>query len=95
MFSRAYPRAVAGTPTHLSWDTDTSIMTFQFQLDTDILHPTEIFVPVSLHYQNGFNVEVSHTLGWEFDQDNHVILVKPKTGLSKKGSLVFVNIFPK
>jgi len=58
LLSRSYPQATAGIPLALSFDPDTAA--FQYRYTPRALGvPTEIFIPVALHYPNGYSVTVS------------------------------------
>ena len=81
-FIRAFPRAISGTPSRLSWEPDTHSMEFSYLLDPKISAPTEIFVP-PLYFGEGMVVSVSDSVVYSFDKDNHVLLVRPKDSVSK------------
>ncbi|MEQ1439018.1 cellulase family glycosylhydrolase [Fontimonas sp. SYSU GA230001] len=58
ILSRTYPQATAGVPLALSFDPDTAEFQYRYT-PRAATAPTEIFVPVALHYPNGYQVEVS------------------------------------
>ncbi len=70
-FCRPYPRAIAGTPTHLSFDIDSREFLFRFKHTAGVNQPTEIFVP-DYHYGVGLGVEVSDG-EVEYDQENQLL----------------------
>jgi endoglycosylceramidase len=51
-FSRAYPIATAGEPVSLRFDPPSGTFEFSYALNTSITAPTEIFLPLSVHYGN-------------------------------------------
>ena len=57
-YSRAYPAAVAGTPTSFSFDESSATFKLQFTSDPSIQAPTEIILPTST-FPNGYEVQVS------------------------------------
>ncbi|KAL5361980.1 putative cellulase [Aspergillus floccosus] len=57
-YSRAYPAAVAGTPTSFSFDESSATFKLQFTSDPNIQAPTEIILPPST-FPNGYKVQVS------------------------------------
>lgn len=57
-YSRAYPGAVAGTPTSFGFDAESKTFTLKFTLDPKIDAPTEIILPEST-FPSGYSVEVS------------------------------------
>lgn len=58
VLSRAYPQATAGIPQALSFDPDTGDFSYRYTPRT-ASGPTEIFVPLALHYPNGYALTVS------------------------------------
>lgn len=58
LLSRTYPQATAGTPRELSFDPSTGEFRFVFTA-AEATAPTEIFVPVDLHYPHGYDVTVT------------------------------------
>ena len=58
-FVRPYAQAIAGTPSATTWNQQTKTYTFTYTPSTQIQAPTEIFVPVTIHYPKGFVVTVS------------------------------------
>ena len=56
---RPYPRAVAGTPTSFGFDPDSGTFELVYETDPSIDAPTEILVPVSRHYPDGYEATVS------------------------------------
>lgn len=58
LLSRSYPQATAGIPLALSFDPDTGAFSYRYA-PRAATGPTEIFVPVALHYPNGYSVELS------------------------------------
>ncbi len=72
-----YARAISGAPTASTWDPDTRELTVQFA-DNAATGPTEIFVPGSRSYPDGWVVEVSDPTGtWtsSFDDTTGVLSV--------------------
>jgi endoglycosylceramidase len=56
--SRVYPQAVAGTPVSFTFDPETAEFHMLYVPNQNVTAPTVIFVPVSLHYRNGYDVTV-------------------------------------
>lgn len=54
---RTYPRATAGDPLELSFDSTTAVFSYRYTARCTA-GPTEIYVP-ALHYPNGYTVEVT------------------------------------
>lgn len=59
LLERTYPQATAGTPLALSFDPVTAVFHFSYTPNTTAKGNTEIYVPVALHYPNGYSVTVS------------------------------------
>lgn len=58
LLERTYPQFTAGTPTALSFDPDSGAFSYSYTPRT-AAGPTQIYVPLSLHYPNGYSVTVS------------------------------------
>ncbi|HET8883210.1 MAG TPA: cellulase family glycosylhydrolase [Solimonas sp.] len=58
ILERTYPQATAGIPEELSFDPDSGAFHYRYT-PRAANGPTEIYVPVALHYPNGYRVEVS------------------------------------
>lgn len=54
ILSRAYAQAVAGTPTAMSFDPTSGDFQLAFTPDPGIAAPTAVFMPLRLHYPNGY-----------------------------------------
>jgi len=52
--ARAYPQAVAGTPTSFSFDPTTERFSLSYTANPEATAPTVIFVPVRQHYPSGY-----------------------------------------
>lgn len=59
ILSRAYARAVAGTPTAMSFDPASGAFHLEYTPDRRITAPTEVFMPLLVHYSNGYCPAVS------------------------------------
>jgi endoglycosylceramidase len=59
VLSQTYPEAIAGTPTATSFDQATAAFTLDYKPDDSITAPTVIFVPVSMHYPDGYCAKVT------------------------------------
>ena len=92
-FVRTFPRATAGTPLSLYWDVDAHSMTYSYVVDPKIGAPTEVFVPPMWH-PLGMVVSYSGVLTYTFDVDNHVLLFKPDSTVTKPRK-VFIKVSPK
>jgi endoglycosylceramidase len=55
---RTYPQATAGTPLELSFDPETGAFRYRYR-PRPTTAPTEIHVPVSLHYPQGYRVDLA------------------------------------
>ncbi|MFP5306397.1 MAG: endoglycoceramidase, partial [Gammaproteobacteria bacterium] len=55
---RTYPQATAGIPVELSFDDESGEFRYRYTPRTAGA-PTEIYVPVALHYPDGYSVELS------------------------------------
>ncbi|HUP91174.1 MAG TPA: cellulase family glycosylhydrolase [Solimonas sp.] len=58
LLERTYPQATAGIPVSMTFDPDTGAFAYRYT-PRAATAPTEIFVPVELHYPQGYAVEVS------------------------------------
>ncbi len=76
-FVRPYPRATAGQPLKLTFDSESSTFTYTFKHDPDIKAPTEFFVP-QLHYSNGIAIEVSDG-SFDFDEELQLLVYRHTT----------------
>ena len=56
---RAYPRAVAGTPTSFGYDPDTRVFFLELEDRDGVGGATEIYVPAARHYPEGWQLSVS------------------------------------
>lgn len=54
ILSEPYAQAVAGTPTAMAFDPGTDIFTVTYEVDLKIHAPTVVFVPVAIHYPDGY-----------------------------------------
>jgi endoglycosylceramidase len=59
VLSQTYPSAIAGTPIATSFDPTSDRFELRFRSNPRITEPTVIFVPVSLHYANGYCATVA------------------------------------
>ncbi|MDB5973879.1 MAG: endoglycoceramidase, partial [Nevskia sp.] len=58
VLERTYPQFTAGTPTALSFDPDTGAFSYSYTARS-AGGPTQIYVPLSVHYPNGYSVTAS------------------------------------
>lgn len=58
ILARAYPQATAGIPLALSFDPQTAAFSYRYA-PRPLAAPTEIYLPVAVHYPRGYRVEVS------------------------------------
>jgi len=58
LLERTYPQYTAGVPLELSFDVATGEFRYRYT-PRDAGGPTEIYVPVALHYPGGYKIEVS------------------------------------
>jgi endoglycosylceramidase len=58
LVERTYPQATAGTPLALSFDPATAAFSYRYT-PRAATGPTEIYVPVALHYPNGYSLQVT------------------------------------
>lgn len=56
-YSRAYPAAIAGTPTSFGFDESSGTFKLQFTSDPNIDAPTEIILPTST-FPNGYRIQI-------------------------------------
>jgi endoglycosylceramidase len=83
-FSRAYPRATAGQPTRLTFNHETSEMVYAFEFNETIDAPTEIFLPLAIHYggsAKNVNVTVSppNLLDVRVDVESSTLILTKRT----------------
>lgn len=91
-FVRPYPRAITGNLTSLKFDVKARVLTFSYMLEKSAFM-TEVFVPVEVHYQKGFNVTISPPLAHHFDAANTLLYIRNSKPFAP-GTLVNVRIFP-
>ena len=95
-FARTYTRAVAGTPQRLSFNVTTAEFFFSYLLNANTKAPTEIFVPIHIHYINGFNVNITPSMSYTFSKDDQILKVNQlKHNDNKPNTLVTVRITKK
>jgi endoglycosylceramidase len=58
LLERTYPQATAGIPLELSFDPDTAAFNYRYT-PRAATAPTQIYVPVALHYPQGYTVQVT------------------------------------
>jgi hypothetical protein len=75
--SRPYARRIAGIPLAMHFDVQSRTFILRFRDDPDVRppDPTEIFVPATLQYPDGFTVAVSGGGRWTHDRHNQRVLV--------------------
>lgn len=56
--SRTYARAIAGTPTAMNFDPETSVFQLTYILNLKVSQPTEIYLNEEYYYANGYVVSV-------------------------------------
>jgi endoglycosylceramidase len=59
LLSRTYARATAGTPTAMSFDPASGRFRLAYLADPKVHGPTEVFVPLALHYPGGYCARAS------------------------------------
>jgi endoglycosylceramidase len=59
VLTRTYALATAGTPTAQSFDPTTGAYSYSYTPDAAVTAPTQIFVPVTQHYPQGYQVSVT------------------------------------
>lgn len=93
-YSRAYPAAIAGTPTSFGFDEAPGIFNLNFTSDTTIDAPTEIILPTST-FPNGYEVRVlpSGSL-LEYKPDDRTLALFTSK-VFKKGTQISVEISSK
>jgi endoglycosylceramidase len=77
ILARPYARRIAGVPTAMRFDADSKEFTFSFRNDDALAppDPTEIFLPASRHYPQGFAVDLTAGDRWEYDAPASRILL--------------------
>lgn len=59
LLERTYPQATVGTPVELSFDPATAAFHYRYRPNASAIGHTEIYVPVALHYPDGYSVTTS------------------------------------
>lgn len=59
IYSRSFAKAVAGKPTKMKYDADTTNFMLCYDVNADITAPTEIYGNFDIHYTNGVSVVLS------------------------------------
>jgi len=75
-YARTYPLAVAGNTTFIRFNLTTADFTLQFEADTNINEPTEIYLSEDLHYPEGYEVLISPSrkADWKKASTNKIIV---------------------
>ncbi|KAI8060176.1 glycoside hydrolase superfamily [Gongronella butleri] len=93
-YQRAYPTAVAGTPTSYSFDESSATFKLAFTINTAIDAPTEIMLPPPV-YANGYNVAVTPAGSLTpYNVDERTVALFPANA-TKTGDAITVTITPK
>ncbi|MFF5261787.1 hypothetical protein ACFY4C_22840 [Actinomadura viridis] len=83
VLARAYPRAIAGTPTRLRYDEATATLTFSFRDKTAVTGSTEVWLPAE-DFPRGATVTASDAPGsWRqtWDPESRSLSIStPRTG---------------
>ena len=89
---RPYARAIAGTPVRTAFDFDTKDFVFEYEINPAITAPTEVFLPLTLHYLTGANITVTpaDAVTWNQPQP-HLVWITPTAGATA-GELITVNV---
>ena len=67
---RTYPQRVAGRPIEYGYDPETRVFDLAFEERAGVEGPTEIYLPASRHYREGWVLEVSDPAGtWNSEWD--------------------------
>jgi hypothetical protein len=75
---RPYARKIAGQPLRMTFDMNTRVFEFEFQPDSSVGAPTEIFVP-TYQYPDGYSVELSSG-SYTIDRDGQMLIVQCEHG---------------
>jgi endoglycosylceramidase len=73
---RAYPQRIAGTPRIIDYDPESRVFRLVFSEKAGVSGPTEIYIPKSRFYPEGFDLEVSDPPGsWQatWDPDREIL----------------------
>ena len=91
---RPYARAVAGSIARNVYDAATRQYVLTYRINPAIGAPTEIFVPVTLHYTTGFNITVAPASAatWSLPEP-HLVHVDP-TASTEPDQLITVTVEP-
>jgi hypothetical protein len=100
LFSRSYAKAIAGYPKKMNYDVETKKFDLCFEQVDNVTNPvTEIFIPFSVHYLNGIDIEVTPNLDvLKVDEINNEVLVRNRKGKDNEKehtSIACVHISPK
>lgn len=67
---RTYPRAISGTPRAFGFDPASKDFFLEFESDSSITGPTEIYLPARRHYPGGWVITSTDTDGlWHYEWD--------------------------
>jgi endoglycosylceramidase len=75
---RPYPQRVAGIPRSFSYDPDTGTFALSFDPSPSATVPTEIYVPETRHYPNGWSLsgcDESQSCSWTWDANLEILRV--------------------
>jgi len=92
--SRAYPRAIAGTPEYFSFEPRNAEFKLEYRIDTGITQATEIYLNEKYWYPKGYSVTLNPTttVTWSSGGTNNVLI--HASGV-RNNTLVTVTVRPK
>ncbi|XP_004343119.1 endoglycoceramidase [Capsaspora owczarzaki ATCC 30864] len=94
VLARSYPHAVAGTTTSFHFAAATAVFVLEYTVDTTCTLPTDIFVAESVHYVNGYTVDITPANVVKMTSSTNHIFLSPVSS-SSNGKFVTVVVRPK
>ncbi len=80
MLARVYPQKISGRPEFFSFDPDARLFSLTYSDREGVSGATEIYIPASRHYPEGWTLEVSDPDGsWSMEWDAELEIVRVTT----------------
>jgi endoglycosylceramidase len=91
---RPYAQAIAGQPLSESFNRTTGLYVLNFTINKSITAPTEIFIPITVHYPKGVLVSISPANVLSYYYPTSYLINFNPTIFSKQGEKVTITITP-
>ena len=89
---RPYPQALAGTPVRSAFEYASKRYELQYLIDPAIAAPTEVFLPMTIHYPTGVNITVTPASAVTWSRPRpHQLWIEP-TAAAQPNQLITVTV---